>query len=313
MKNRIIDFLKGFAIGISNLIPGYSGGTTAVIVNVYDRFVAMFSDIFSHPLKTLKDCWALLLGMVIGVVVGILGIVKLIAFFPVQTAFFIVGLVIASYPGMLISIHKAGSFHIRDVVAFLVCLAMIVILPFLNRNIDNENFNIFVPFIMAFLGALCAAAMVIPGVSGALILLAFGYFVFLMNHLSNIITSITTFSFNGIGISLIVAISFTVGAVLGLVFISKFIKYSLMKWPKTVYMAIFGILVASPFAIFYAIYTEEDYLERIQNTNVFGYIIAIILFFVGTFLVIGVPFILKKNKEKRELKQKEESLEKTSD
>ena len=86
-----------------------------------------------------------------------------------------------------------------------------------------------------------------------------------------------------------------------------------MKWPKTVYMAIFGILVASPFAIFYAIYTEEDYLERIQNTNVFGYIIAIILFFVGAFLVIGVPFILKKNKEKRELKEKEESLEKTSD
>ena len=312
MKNKIIDFLKGFAIGISNLIPGYSGGTTAVIVNVYDRFVAMFSDIFSHPLKTLKDCWALLIGMIIGVIVGIVGIVKLIAFFPVQTAFFIVGLVIASYPGMLASIHKAGRFHIRDVIAFLVCLGMIIALPLLNQGTNKEEFSIFVPFIMVFLGALCAAAMVIPGVSGALILLAFGYFVFVMNHLSNIITCITTFTFNGFGISMIVAASFGVGVVLGLVFISKFIKLSLMKWPKTVYMAIFGILLASPFAIIYSIYTEEDYLERIQNTNVLGYIIAVLLFFVGAFLVIGLPFILKKHQDKNKNTLEEKIDEETS-
>ena len=159
---------------------------------------------------------------------------------------------------------------------------------------------------MVVLGALCAAAMVIPGVSGALILLAFGYFVFVMNHLSNIITSITTFSFDGFGISMIVAASFGFGVILGLVFISKFIKYSLMKWPKTVFMAIFGILLASPFAIFYSFYTEEDYLEKIQNTHALGYIIAVLLFFVGAFLVIGLPFILKKKKSPQELEEKSE-------
>ena len=313
MKNKLIDFLKGIAIGVSNLIPGYSGGTTAVIVNVYDRFVAMFSDIFTHPLKTLKDCWALLIGMIVGVLAGILGITKLIALFPVQTAFFITGLVIASYPGVLIRIHKAGKFHIRDLIAFVICLAFIVVLPFLSQNIDKNEFTIFVPFMMVFLGALCAAAMVIPGVSGALILMAFGYFVFVMNHLSNIITSLTTFTFDGFGISMIVAASFGVGVAIGLVLISKFIKFSLNKWPKTVYMAIFGILVASPFAIFWAIYHEEDYLDAIASTGPLGYVIASIMFIVGAFLVIGLPYIVNKRKEKNNDNLEQEEDNKTSD
>lgn len=297
MKNKIIDFLKGIAIGMSNLIPGYSGGTTAVLLNVYDRFVMMFSDIFTKPKETLKDCWALLVGMVIGVIVGIIGVVKLIALFPVQTAFFIVGLVVAGYPAMLITIHKSGNFHIRDIIAFVISLAFIVILPFLNQGIDKNEFAWFVPFMMAFLGALCAAAMVIPGVSGALILMAFGYFVFVLNKISDLFNCIIHFNFDGFLIPFIVVLSFGIGVIIGLVFISKFIKLSLKNWPKTVYMAIFGILVASPFAIFWAIYHEDDYLEKIANTHTLGYIMGVVMFFVGAFLVAGLPLLLKKKNQ----------------
>ena len=82
MKNKIIDFFKGFGVGISNLIPGFSGGTAAVILGVYDRFVTMFGDLFSNFKQTFKQCWAFLIGMVVGVIVGILAISELIGLFP---------------------------------------------------------------------------------------------------------------------------------------------------------------------------------------------------------------------------------------
>ena len=119
MKNKIIDFFKGFGIGISNLIPGFSGGTAAVILGVYDRFVTMFADLVSNFKETFKNCWALLLGMVIGAAVGIFGITKLIGIFPVQTAFFITGLVIASYPGVINAIKQSGKITVVSIICFI--------------------------------------------------------------------------------------------------------------------------------------------------------------------------------------------------
>ena len=295
MKNKIIDFFKGFGIGISNLIPGFSGGTAAVILGVYDRFVSMFDGLFSNTKATLKDCWALLLGLVIGAVVGIVGITRLIGIFPVQTAFFISGLVIASYPGVLILIHNAGKIKARDVIAFVLACALIVVLPFLNKNADKEEFNYFIPIILFFIGAICAAAMVVPGLSGALILMIFGYFMFMMNHINYLIECVFTFTFDGFWRSLIIVGAFGIGIVVGLVLISKFLKYALIAWPKTVYMAIFGILLASPFAIFWLIYNDADYIPRIQEAGVVSYIIAVVLFFVGIFLVYVLPKLLEKN------------------
>ena len=79
MKNSILDFLKGICIGIANIIPGFSGGTMAVILNIYERFINGISNLFSHPLKTLKDIWAILLGIVVGVVISIGAITKLLS------------------------------------------------------------------------------------------------------------------------------------------------------------------------------------------------------------------------------------------
>ena len=300
MKNKIIDFFKGFGIGISNLIPGFSGGTAAVILGVYDRFVTMFADLVSNFKETFKNCWALLLGMVIGAAVGIFGITKLIGIFPVQTAFFITGLVIASYPGVINAIKQSGKITVVSIICFIFFAALIVVLPFLNQNIDNEAFAWYVPLILLFLGALCAAAMVVPGLSGALILMIFGYFFYVMAHITNLVKGLITFTFDGYWISLISIFAFGVGIIIGLVLISKFLKKALAKWPTTVYMSILGILFASPFAIFWLIYNDADYLPKIQEAGVVSYIIAALLFLVGIFLVYVLPLILNKNKKEED-------------
>ena len=304
MKNKIIDFFKGFGVGISNLIPGFSGGTAAVILGVYDRFVTMFGDLFSNFKQTIRECWAFLIGMVIGVVVGILAISELIGLFPVQTAFFITGLVIASYPGVIKLIKESGKINIISIICFVIFASIIVILPFLNKNVDNETFYWYVPLILFALGALCAAAMVVPGLSGALILMIFGYFFFVMAHIKSLIIELVKFTFNGYWISLLCIGAFGIGIIIGLVAISKFLKKALEKWPVVVYMSILGILVASPFAVFWLIYTNEDYIDKISSAGVVGYIIASIMFIVGIVLVYVIPTVLSKKN------QKEENIEK---
>ena len=311
MKNKIIDFFKGFAIGVSNLIPGFSGGSAAVILNIYDRFVSMFDGLFSHFKQTIKDCWAILVGMVLGVIAGVVGINYIIGAFPVQTAFFISGLVIASYPSVISAIKRSGKVNIAGVVGFILFAAVIVILPLINNTADNEEFYFWVPIVLFFVGALCAAAMVVPGLSGALILMIFGYFFFIMRYIMNFFHGILTFNFEGFGKIILCLATFGVGIIIGLVVISKFLKKALVKWPSVVYMSIFGILIASPFAIFWLIYQNADYIQKIADANWLTYLLASIMFIFGIFLVFILPYLLNKKKEGNE-KQEETKSEETS-
>ena len=54
MKNHIMNVLKGIAIGIANVIPGFSGGTMAVMVKIYDLFVYAFANFFNDSYLTDK-------------------------------------------------------------------------------------------------------------------------------------------------------------------------------------------------------------------------------------------------------------------
>ena len=125
MKNSILDFLKGICIGIANIIPGFSGGTMAVILNIYERFINGLSNLFSHPLKTLKDIWAILIGIVVGVVISIVAITKLLSLFPIPTVLFFVGLIIGSIPNLSFEYKHHGGIKIVDLIPFIVSFAII--------------------------------------------------------------------------------------------------------------------------------------------------------------------------------------------
>ena len=98
--NKLFDILKGFVIGIANVIPGFSGGTMAVILKIYDRLIEGLSDVLKHPLKVIKDLWAIVLGLALGIVFAIFAVVTLLNKFPLPTTLFFVGLIIGSIPSI---------------------------------------------------------------------------------------------------------------------------------------------------------------------------------------------------------------------
>lgn len=73
---------------------------------------------------------------------------------------------------------------------------------------------------MLFLGIICSSAMVIPGVSGPLVLMAFGYYTFLIENIKTFLKNIFNFSMNNYFNMAFVIASFAIGCVIGLVFVS---------------------------------------------------------------------------------------------
>ena len=301
---HLINILKGACIGIANVIPGFSGGTMAVMLKIYDLFVYAFANVFTHFKDVFKKCWSLFLGIAIGVVFALFTIVKLLEVIPFITIMFFVGLIFGSMPSIYKS-SKEGNLKIADIISFIVAIAIIVILPFISKEGNSEvSYSVGIYFLMLFLGIICSSAMVIPGVSGSLVLMAFGYYAFLMETIKTFLKNIFNFSMANYFNMVFVIVSFAIGCIIGLVFVSKLIIKLTEKYPKTVYVTILGLLVASPFSIIYKTMTNYT-----VTFNALVIVFSIISFAIGVFLVLFGDYMANKVSSKANCDTIKESKE----
>ena len=293
MKNHILNFLKGICIGIANVIPGFSGGTMAVMVKIYDLFVYAFANIFNDFKNVVKKCWSLFLGILVGILLALVTIVKLLEVIPFITIMFFIGLIIGSIPSIYKK-TKGRKVKIVDIVCFILAIAIMVILPFIKTDNDISNsYNFSIYIIMFLMGVICSAAMVIPGVSGSLVLMAFGYYALFMNTFIALLVNLFNFSLTNYWSMFFIIFCFVIGCVVGIVFISKLISKLLEKHPKTVYFTILGLLIASIFSIIYSTFNEYTI-----TLNVPTIIFSIISLSLGIGLVFIGEYFSKKSENK---------------
>ena len=302
----ILDIFKGMAIGIANVIPGFSGGTMAVILKVYERLIGALSEISSKPFKVIKEVWALVVGVALGVVVASFTIIYALEKFPIQTIMFFVGLIIGSIPTIAKNIKEEGikkegilKIKLVDVLSFAVCVAVMVVLPLSNAGVDVQKISPLTLIVVCLMGVISAGAMIIPGISGSLILMVFGYYILIIGNIKNVLENFINFNFVGMKDRILVLIFFSVGAIIGLIGISKLIKFLLKKMPKTVYTAILGLLVASPFSIIYV--TIQDYQEVINWASPWVYIVGVLMLAIGGAIAVNMAIFDEKiNNKKKE-------------
>ena len=293
MKNHILNFLKGICIGIANVIPGFSGGTMAVMVKIYDLFVYAFANIFNDFKNVVKKCWSLFLGILVGILLALVTIVKLLEVIPFITIMFFIGLIIGSIPSIYKK-TKGRKVKIVDIVCFILAIAIMVILPFIKTDNDISNsYNFSIYIIMFLMGVICSAAMVIPGVSGSLVLMAFGYYALFMNTFIALLVNLFNFSLTNYWSMFFIIFCFVIGCVVGIVFISKLISKLLEKHPKTVYFTILGLLIASIFSVIYSTFNEYTI-----TLNVPTIIFSIISLSLGIGLVFIGEYFSKKSENK---------------
>lgn len=290
VKTHFLNMLKGIGIGIANVIPGFSGGTMAVMLKIYDLFVYSFANIFNDFKNVVKKCWSLFVGILIGILFAMVVIVKLLEVIPFITIMFFVGLIFGSMPSIYEKVKKQ-KINIADIIGFIVAIGVIVALPLIPKTEAAAQYNIGVYIIMFAMGIVCSSAMVIPGVSGSLVLMAFGYYAFFMSTMKEYLVNIFNFSLTNYWGMFITLVCFAIGCVIGLVFISKLITKLTEKYPKTVYYTILGLLVASPFSIIYATLTDASYTVIFDFWTIFFSIISLVL---GLGLVYLGEFFNKK-------------------
>lgn len=283
--NFILDMLKGAVIGIANVIPGVSGGTMAVSMGIYNKLISSVSHLFSQFKKSIRTLLPILIGCVIGIVCFTYAIKYLLTNQPLPTCLTFLGLILGGVP-VLIREMKTGIRKSRrrrltamNVLAFLVMFLLAAALPFLKESTDTLTTLTATPgtmIVLFFMGIIAAATMVIPGVSGSMILMILGYYYGVINSITGFMDALKAGNWNALLGEAAILIPFGIGCVLGIFLIAKLIEYLFERHTVSTYAAILGLILSSPFGIFHN-------TGALAHVTVGGLIIGIILMIAGAF------------------------------
>ena len=250
MKKNIMLVIKGFIMGIANIIPGVSGGTLALILGIYEEFIGAISHLFSN----LKKNICFLIPIAIGMVLAILSLSHVIDYsykhFPIPTCLFFVGLVLGGIPMLLNKVKgKKETKKISSYIIFLLTFALVIVMACSDLifgeglKVSFNNMNLISYILLFLVGVVAAATMVIPGVSGSLVLMLLGYYY-------PVIAVIKEFTkFKNLGENIIILGIFGIGILVGIVLISKLIEFLFKKYEVKTYFGVLGFILSSVIAI----------------------------------------------------------------
>ena len=271
----IKNMAKGAVIGIANIIPGVSGGTMAVTMCIYDKLIYCLTHLFKEFKKSIKFLIPILLGAAVALVAGSFGIEFLFRKFPVPTNLFFIGLILGGLPMMTKKV-KGQKIKVGHMISLLVFFALVVVMGLMGdkegRAVDL-SFNFLNVIILFIVGVIASATMVIPGVSGSMVLLLLGFY-------NPIILSLTSGDFAGVLQGCGILVPFGLGVVIGIFAIAKLIEIIFEKFPLYANWAIIGLIVASPFAIIF------NNPASFSGVTVLTVVSSVITFAVGSFVAL---------------------------
>ncbi|MGJ8697295.1 MAG: DUF368 domain-containing protein [Verrucomicrobiaceae bacterium] len=244
-KEDVATFLKGFAMGAANVVPGVSGGTIAFITGIYARLIEAIKSFDLEAVKLgmrfeIGALWKkidgrFLMALGLGVIVAFATLARALKYgfehHPVLILSLFFGLIAASIPsvGKLIRKWTPGV-----VLVFVLGLGVAVSMAFMSPANENEN-----PVYLGVCGVAALCSMIIPGLSGSFVLLLMGnYELIMLNALSDL------FSGN-LGAALPILIPVGIGAVIGLLGLSRFLSWLFREHHDKAVGAITGFVAGS--------------------------------------------------------------------
>lgn len=279
----IKDILRGVMIGIANAIPGVSGGTMMVSMGIYDKIISSVTGILHNIKESIKTLLPYIIGMMLGIVGLSFVIEYLFDTFPLQTALLFIGLILGGLP-IIFGKLKGKAFSIPNAAAFIAFFALIILLQVIGGGDENQVTLVLSAGMVVELfvvGVIAAATMVIPGVSGSMILMLLGFYTPVIEMVTTTVKALVAGEWQTVGHQILLIIPFGVGVVLGVFAIAKLIEVLLAKKEALTYSAILGLVVASPIVVLMQIAVSAIGIGTIACsvvTFVIGFTIA---FFLG--------------------------------
>ncbi|HSH52472.1 MAG TPA: DUF368 domain-containing protein, partial [Bacteroidales bacterium] len=208
---------RGFVMGISDLIPGVSGGTIAVILGIYDKLLTSISGFFSKDWKRhIRFLFPLGLGMLSAILLLSRVIEYLLINYHKPTQFFFLGLIVGVVPFMIRQADVKQNFKLSHFIVMIVAIILLAMMSVAktDRTLEIGGSLTFETIaILFFSGWLASMAMLLPGISGSFVLLVIGVYPVVISALS------------ALDIPIIMIVG--AGVVVGFIVSSKGIKYAL--------------------------------------------------------------------------------------
>ena len=268
-------FFKGIFMGIADAMPGISGGTIALLLGIYEELIESISELkislFSKLInKGFKSFWEKLNGNFLLVLVSGIGI-SLISFVKISASFlesfplfiwsFFLGLIFAT---VYVIYKLINQWHNLN---FFFLIISIVFSIFLSSFSAYDTDEISLLYIL-FSGIIASSAMILPGISGSLILVILGVYAYLIKALDNL--------------ELIIIFTFISGAIIGLLGFSKILKYLFNNHRDATYTIMLGLVIGSIENIWP---WNKSFSTELSNLNLFLSISLVILGFVIVILL----------------------------
>lgn len=237
LKDYLVLYLKGLAMGTADVIPGVSGGTIAFITGIYDELIQSIRSINIGVVKTafkgkFKEVWQtingnFLIAVLAGIGTSLISLAGLMSWllqtYPVQIWSFFFGLILVSAPMIFRDIE---NWNFRTYVALLIGIGAAYSITILTPSETPTHL-----WFIFFCGALAICAMILPGISGAFILLLIGKYQYLIDSL--------------ITLNIPVLLVFIIGCVIGLTSFSHVLNWLLTKHRPATLALLAGFMLGS--------------------------------------------------------------------
>lgn len=274
-------FVNGFFIGIANIIPGMSGGTIALVLGIYERLISAIRKIGLSTLRRLlgiftfkSNAYSDLKSELTRIDFGflfILGIGVAAAFFVLTelleflyqnhhevTYGFFFGLVLTS---ILIPLRLLKGFGWRELLILIIAIALIVCIEEFKKNaasrtpdtVEHISVSIWTLVFYFGCGSVVISAMILPGVSGSFLLIAFGAYFSLLTTINDVkedILSLLKGNLSTYFLQNIMILSvFSLGCLLGIIVFTRFIDFLLKRYRNLTIAFLVGLMVGSLYSL----------------------------------------------------------------
>jgi len=282
----ILNFLRGFLMGMADVVPGVSGGTIAVLVGIYERLVHSISMAskalgnvlrlrFREAARRLGDIeWSLIIPLLIGIATAILllaGVIShLLETYPEAMAGAFAGLVAASAWVAARLIKAPNWTHVA--IVLVVTAATFALLGLKGGEITDPSW----PVIFGA-GAIAICAMILPGISGSFLLLMLGMYEFVINAVND----------RDIPIVLV----FGLGCIVGLALFSQVLDWSLRNHHDIVIAAMVGLMIGS----FRVLWPWPDGVDSVALGAPSGtWFIPVLIGIASAAVVVGLTVLMER-------------------
>jgi putative membrane protein len=250
-KQSLSIILKGLAMGAADVVPGVSGGTIAFISGIYEELITTIHNLDIGIFKTLKKegikkVWqrynlGFLASLFTGIAISILSLAKVITMllgqYPVLVWSFFFGLVIAS---IIYIAKQITNYSPKAIIALVLAAVLSYGITLAKPVADTENI-----WFLFFAGFIAIIAMILPGISGAFILLLIGGYTIVIGAINQFIEALSTFSLSALGNALLKIGVFAAGAIAGLKVFSGILNWMFANHKNTTLAVLTGFMIGA--------------------------------------------------------------------